>query len=301
MLRYRLVFGALLIAAMIAGAVLDQWIDGLAAPGWFARWTADATWPPGVVVTPIVAALCVVAARELSGLLKAKGVHTARRVNATLAVAGLMVAAFVPSAWSGVGGAALVNAAVGLVLAGSLAYYARHQRVEGMLAAAGGSLLAFCYLGLLMGFVVLIRRQYPVWVLVWALLVIKSCDIGAYFTGRAIGQRKLIVWLSPGKTWEGLFGGLVFACAVGAGGAWVLAGAGVTPAPGVLAGAGAGVVFGVVGQAGDLLMSLLKRDAGVKDSGASLPGFGGVLDVIDSPALVMPVAFWWLGWACGGG
>jgi phosphatidate cytidylyltransferase len=61
----------------------------------------------------------------------------------------------------------------------------------------------------------------------------------------------------------------------------------------------AGVVFGAVGQLGDLVASLLKRDAGVKDSGRSLPGFGGVLDVIDSPLLVAPVAFWWLLWAVG--
>ncbi|MEZ6318986.1 MAG: hypothetical protein R3B49_09580 [Phycisphaerales bacterium] len=119
MLRYRLVFGALLIAAMIAGAVADEWIDGSAVPGWLGWLVPGSTFPPGVVVTPIVAFLCVMAARELSALLRAKGVTAARRVNATLAVAGLMIAAFVPTGWSGMSGAAVVNAAVGLVLAGS--------------------------------------------------------------------------------------------------------------------------------------------------------------------------------------
>jgi len=56
----------------------------------------------------------------------------------------------------------------------------------------------------------------------------------------------------------------------------------------------AGVVFGGVGQIGDLIESTLKRDAGKKDSGASIPGFGGVLDVLDSPLFVAPLAYWWI-------
>jgi phosphatidate cytidylyltransferase len=62
----------------------------------------------------------------------------------------------------------------------------------------------------------------------------------------------------------------------------------------VAAGVAMGVLFGGLGQVGDLSASLLKRDAGVKDAGRALPGFGGILDLIDSPILVAPVAFWLL-------
>lgn len=301
MLKYRLTLGPVLILGMVLAALGDEWIDGRPLPDTLARLLGRETFPPGVLVFPIVAVLSVVASRELSALLKGKGVEAACRVNATLALAGLTLSAFVPSAWSGTHGAGLIMGSLGLVLVGSLAYYARHQRVNGMLAAAGGALTNFVYLGLLMGFVVLIRREHPVWVLLWALVTTKSCDIGAYFTGTLIGRHKLIPWLSPGKTWEGLFGGLVLAAVVGGLGAWALPMLTPAPVPTPLEGAMAGVLFGAVGQVGDLLASLLKRDAGVKDSGRSLPGFGGVLDVIDSPLLVAPVAFWWLLWAVGRG
>jgi phosphatidate cytidylyltransferase len=188
-------------------------------------------------------------------------------------------------------GVLTAHLAMGLVLVGSLAYYARHRRVEGLVAAAGGALLAYAYIGVLLGFVCAIRREHVVWTLVWVLLVTKACDVGAYFTGRAIGKTKLAPWLSPGKTWEGLWGGVAFSSFIGGLGAWLLSGWSGEVIP-VWFGLAAGVVFAVVGQLGDLLASLLKRDAGRKDMGHSLPGFGGVLDVLDSVLLVAPVAFW---------
>jgi phosphatidate cytidylyltransferase len=124
------------------------------------------------------------------------------------------------------------------------------------------------------------------------LVTTKSCDIGAYFTGRAIGRHKLIQWLSPGKTWEGFFGGVLFAGVVGGIGAWVLSEVGVNSPSSIAIGTLAGLAFGVVGQAGDLIASLFKRDAGIKDAGHVLPGFGGVLDVLDSLLLALPVAYW---------
>jgi len=212
MLKYRLTFGPLFILLALGVAWLDEWLDGVDAPAWVTRAAGeqgtDGTWPPGVFVFPALAFMCVMAARELTRFLKSKGVPATKRLNGTLAVCGLALAAFVPETWAGTSGAGLINASVGLVLVASLMIYSRKQQVEGMLAAAGGALLSFCYLGLLMAFWVLIRRDHWVWVMLWLMLVVKSCDIGAFFTGRAIGKRKLIPWLSPGKTWEGFWGGI---------------------------------------------------------------------------------------------
>ena len=156
----------------------------------------------------------------------------------------------------------------------------------------GAALVAFVYLGLMLGFLPAIRRDHSAWVLLWVLLVTKSCDIGAYFAGKAFGRHKLIPWLSPGKTWEGLVGGVLMSAAVSVAGLEVLRGWGVIAGVPLWAAVIPGVLFAVVGQTGDLLESMLKRDAGIKDSGKVLPGFGGVLDVIDSPLLVAPLAFW---------
>ena len=102
--------------------------------------------------------------------------------------------------------------------------------------------------------------------------MVKMCDTGAYFTGSAIGRHKMIPWLSPGKTWEGLAGGLITSMLTGWGlaelsAAW-LADEPVIPVGWAL---GFGLVIGVVGQLGDLLMRLLKRGGAIKDSS---PGAG---------------------------
>jgi phosphatidate cytidylyltransferase len=126
-------------------------------------------------------------------------------------------------------------------------------------------------------------------IILMILLVVKFTDIGAYFGGRALGRRKLIPWLSPGKTWEGLFFGLLTAGIVGA-----ICAPFVSPPNYHLQwwkGFIFGVVIGGIGQLGDLLESLMKRDAEVKDSGQLVPGFGGILDIIDSPLVAAPFAY----------
>jgi phosphatidate cytidylyltransferase len=121
--------------------------------------------------------------------------------------------------------------------------------------------------------------------LIMFLAVVKSTDIGAYFVGSAIGRRKLIPWLSPGKSWEGLFGGLASAAGVG-----ILishlGGLGLAVWQAGLF----GVIIGLVGQFGDLCESLLKRSAKIKDSSSMVPEFGGILDIIDSPLIAAPAA-----------
>jgi len=298
-LRQRLVLGPVLIALLLAGVWLDQWVDGVAAPAWLAEATGRATFPPGVVVFVVVLMLALLGGRELARLLRGVGIEASTAVTCVLACVGVCVTSLAPAGSDRGGvltGIALANGVTVLALLGSLAVYARHQRPKGMIAAAGGALLAYVYIGVLLGFMCALRREHSAWLVLWVLLTTKSSDIGAYFTGRAIGRHKLALWLSPGKTWEGLAGGMALAAAVGGAGAELLAD--IVPrgssVPAWWAGAIAGALFAVIGQLGDLVASVLKRDAGVKDSGTSLPGFGGVLDVIDSPMVVGAAAFWWL-------
>jgi phosphatidate cytidylyltransferase len=285
----------LLVAFGLAGMWLDGWLEHAPWPQWLAGLSPGRThFPAGVMVFLVCTLLAVLGARELARILSENGVTASRRVTCTAAVAGLLALTLVPISTNGLHAVAIASTAPVLVLLGALGFYARNKTVEGTVAAAGGALLAFVYLGVLLGFIVAVRREHSVWVLLWVLTVAKSCDIGAYFTGRAIGRHKLIPWLSPGKTWEGLAGGMAAAAVVGAVGILLLRAGGQGPTPTPANGALAGALFAVVGQTGDLIESLFKRDAGRKDSGRMLPGFGGILDLIDSPLLVAPAAYWWL-------
>jgi len=121
----------------------------------------------------------------------------------------------------------------------------------------------------------------PVLVL-WLLLVVIAADIGAYFAGRSLGRHKLAPRVSPGKTWEGAAGGLAAAALVAWGGA---AHFGLAVLPCVAF----GCLVGAFSVIGDLTESMFKRSAGLKDSGALLPGHGGVLDRIDSMTAAAPL------------
>ena len=117
----------------------------------------------------------------------------------------------------------------------------------------------------------------------WAVLVIVASDVGAYFFGRYLGKTKLSPKISPGKTWEGLGGGLTaagivgFALGIVIGETWAMGGVLIA------------LLAAVAGVIGDLVESIVKRRAGVKDSGKILPGHGGVLDRLDSHLFGLPV------------
>jgi phosphatidate cytidylyltransferase len=289
----RLLFGPILILLLLGGLALDAWLDYQPLPEWFA--TKDrTTWPPGSVILPVVLLLSVFASRELAAILQLKQIEASKRITTFAAVLGLLVSCLVPSWLNVTDAVAVVSSAAVLVLGAAMVFYSRDKSAEGVVAATGGALLSFVYLGLMFGFVLAIRREHTAWELLWVIAITKACDTGAYFTGKAFGRHKLIPWLSPGKTWEGLWGGIALSAGVSVLGMWLLETKVGLRMPPLWMGVIPGLVFAVVGQVGDLAESVLKRDAGTKDSGASLPGFGGMLDILDSPLLVSPVAFWWL-------
>ena len=278
MLKHRLITGPILIALLL-GLV---WLDETLAAGAHA--------PRGAVLFAIALVAAVAAALELDRVFAAHELRTRRWLTAAAAVTGLTLSFAVPASTGGVAAVAALASGMAGAFVAALLVFSHGRRVDGVVPAAGAVVFAFVYLGLLLGFLVAIRREHSAWTVVAVILTTKSCDIGAYFTGRAIGRRKLIPWLSPGKTWEGLVGGVLTSAVVAVAAVSLLPDLDASP----LAAGLAGATFGLVGQLGDLAASLFKRGAGLKDSGRALPGLGGMLDVLDSPLMVAPVAFWLL-------
>lgn len=143
--------------------------------------------------------------------------------------------------------------------------------------------LVYCILPLLLLMEIRVQSN-GAWWLCYLTLVMWATDTGAYLVGRTLGSRKLIPRLSPGKTWEGLLGGLTLGGAAGVatlygGGIWI----------GWDAGIGLSLLLAMVSQLGDLAESLMKREADIKDSGQLIPGHGGLLDRLDSLLYATPL------------
>jgi len=124
------------------------------------------------------------------------------------------------------------------------------------------------------------------------ILVTKFSDLGAYVTGSLIGKHKMIPRVSPGKTWEGFGGAVVISTGVSALFAWGMGDrlAGLTLGHAVAL----GVILSLAAVLGDLIESILKREAGVKDSGRLFPGIGGILDLLDSLLFNAPLMYLYL-------
>jgi phosphatidate cytidylyltransferase len=293
----------------IAALVALCWLDGQQAAG----------LPPGGWLFPLAILLSLAASGEMLWLLGTR--DRAERPMACLIYGGnLAIVAsnagpiFWPnmvhhSAVGPLGWPLVAFTAAGLaILIEAVWRYERPGRAVARLALA---MFALFYVGLLLSFVVQLRirggEMAGLAPLVSLIAVVKMGDTGAYTVGRLIGQHKMTPQLSPGKTWEGAFGALLFSAFTGWLIFWLLATRGTPTALHETARMAApwfrwqwivyGAVVGMVGLVGDLAESLLKRDAGRKDSSPWMPGFGGLLDVLDSILFAAPVA--WVWWTAG--
>ncbi len=242
-----------------------------------------AFWLGGWWLLALVLVLCAAAFLELGNLLRAKGIsHSTGWVLPYVLL--MPPAAALPDADFLLNFGALTFGWLLLLLLREL-FSSRRE----VLVSIGASMLAGLLAVLPFSSLIAIERlALPGgsrdWLML-ALLCTWATDTFAYFGGRLLGRHKLFERVSPSKTVEGFLAGLAGSLAVGAAlGAWF-------GGPGAGGGLLVGMVLGVSGPAGDLLESRLKRDAGIKDSAATLPGHGGVLDRFDSWTFAMPLLY----------
>jgi phosphatidate cytidylyltransferase len=282
MLQTRLLVGTILAAVGLALLVADEWL---------------APWYPGWLL--MVLALGLATCHELFWL-----VGQSYKFASWLSFGGVVVLLGMnwvphvplwersPDLW-----ACLLAALLVYFFALFLVEMAYYRQPDGVMVRMALSFWMVAYLGLLPTFLVQLRwlpgaAHSGTVALILAIFVPKCCDIGAYFTGRWFGRNRMSPALSPKKTWEGALGGLVL-------------GAIVTViidrvAPAALlrqvwwAEVGFAVTVGGAGILGDLGESMIKRDCNQKDASSVVPGFGGVLDVIDAVLFAAPVAYLWL-------
>ena len=279
MLKHRLVFGTLMILVFVGLVLLDGWLDG--------SLTEAAPDKPiqASIFTLLIALLTIPAQFELGNLIKQTGAHLFKSV--TIPTAMLMATVFYWTQYIDDSLAFLTFFVLFVPVLSFLALFltqALKFGTDGTIRNISASFFSILYLGFFCLFIHAIRITWGPWVLLYFVFTIKSSDIGAYTFGRLFGKHKLCPRISPGKTWEGLAG----AAAVAAGVSF-----GFSHFCGIMPGLWAvafGAVFGVLGQLGDLVESMIKRDAASKDSSNRIPGFGGLLDVIDSPLATAPAA-----------
>lgn len=235
---------------------------------------------PPVAFKLLVAAVALGALWEFYRLAEKTGMPVAKSVGMIFGAATLL-------GWSGLWQWPTVFALWGLLLLVFLSCVSQlFAQVELPLALGGASGTVFGVLSVAFPATAIcsLRSVSPRAVLLLFLLV-WGCDSFAYYTGKTFGRHKLAPRVSPNKTWEGTIGGLVGGTLIGAAaGTWW-----VFPELGPLRGALAGALATSAGQLGDLVESLWKRGAGLKDSGTFLPGHGGFYDRVDSLLFAAPV------------
>lgn len=256
----------------------------------------------------LVGALGLLATVEYFRMLKTGGVKSFPRFGILLAAAySVLLYGSLAGRWSVPH--LFDAAAVFIALAGAFILQLRYpiRGVEALQSVAA-NVLGFVYVAVLFNFsarlIVLAPPggAQPGWeqvpgamLLLWMIAVTKFTDMGAYITGSLIGRNKMIPHVSPGKTWEGFGGALVFA-QLAACGLYALFPAGLALLGGWSHAVALGFLLALLAVVGDLAESVVKRSLGVKDSGNLLPGIGGALDLIDSLCFTAPALYFYLMW-----
>lgn len=264
---FKRVWTALIYAVVLLGAVL---LD--AGPWW------DRPFATGIVFGTMAA----FAAAEFYALER-------REALLPNEVFGVVAAALMPLAATMWGLDGLSSVVTGLIAA-SLVWHVLFVRVR----TADTALTVFgaVYTGFLLAYFVLVRSlEHGLVLSIVLLFSVWANDVAAYFVGSLLGKHRLAPHISPKKSIEGFFAGVGGSVAIWAVGPFI-PGSGLDMVPALVT----GLAVGVASVVGDLAESRMKREAGVKDSGTSLPGHGGFLDRLDSLILVCLVAYWVLHW-----
>jgi phosphatidate cytidylyltransferase len=245
----------------------------------------------------VIVAVSVLTQRELYKLMDAAGNAPFSRMG--MLFGGLVTIAPWTEARFGVPSHPLIALATVVFSVRILSERAPEKRLE----ALSSTLFGLVYVSLLLQYLVRIVTPLPgdpippdgrLVLVLWVVAVAKFCDVGALLTGLAIGRHPMAPVTSPKKTWEGAVGGVVVAMGVGA--AVAALGRGVLPAQMTpLHAALIAAPLAVVAVISDLVESMFKRRAALKDSGGGVPGIGGVFDLSDSLILAAPVGYFLLG------
>lgn len=288
---------------VIAVVLLDAWLSEQS--DWLdksrtIRWSLT-----GLPITLLLLVFTILAVRELTGFARALGFAPLRPVMYVFGGGFVVGPYWVHNYFMHETARSLSWGMTWLTLgvAASFLDQAVRRGTRNVIANLSTTLFITFYAGALVGFMTSLRMEVGGAaggiLLLFSMFLVKITDTGAYFVGSAIGRHKFIPWLSPKKTWEGVAGGVITATLLAIAIGWSLSSrafladyAGVLGNPWAM---GAfGLAMGLFSVAGDLCESLLKRDVAIKDSGSMIPGMGGILDVIDSPLLAAPAAwFFW--------
>lgn len=246
-----------------------------------------ALWVGGWLLGSVLAAGAVIATAELFGLAAAQGARPFGVTGMATSGAIILLATAHPTPAQAAAPVLAVLVAVTLIMLGG-SVWLRWPGGE-PLGAVAVTLLGPVYIGCTLAFAVFLRSLPALGFVLLPLACTWVGDSAAYFAGRTWGRRKLFPAASPGKTVVGGVAGLIGSAAAGA----VLAAFALAPGAhvSVVTGALIGAVLGLITPIGDVAESVLKREAGVKDSGRLLPGHGGFLDRLDSLLFAFPATY----------